>query len=216
MKNINTINKLTKISFSNIELQTLEFQFFLTKIEGLQWLETNKQISEYEIVELKKIIINTKDLVGYWNEQELIIRQISFILNLVNFYGVGYNFFSERNIGAIIEGCEIAGTVDFMVAGGKYTPTNPYFFIQEYKQQKNPSGDPLAQVLAEMMVSQSINQNRIMYGCYIVGKYWNFIILEDKNYTVLGSLDSTDYDDLVQILNKLNAVKEYIEKQLEN
>ena len=213
--NQNSNIKPAKISFSTVGLQTLEFQFLLTKIEGLKWLEINRQISEYEVLELKKIITKSKDLVEYWNEQELIIRQISFILDLVNFYGIGYNFFSERNIGAIIEGCEIAGTVDFMVAGGKYTPINPYFFIQEYKQQKNPTGDPLAQVLAEMMVSQSINQSAIMYGCYIIGKYWNFVILENKNYTVLPSLDSTIFEDLQEIFYRLKSVKEYIEKELE-
>ena len=105
-------------------------------------------------------------------------------------------------------------TVDFMVAGGKYTPTKPYFFIQEYKQQKNPSGDPLAQVLAEMLVAQKVNQTQTIYGCYIIGKYWNFVSMQNRQYTVLPSLDSTVKDDLENIILHLKSVKQYIEEQV--
>lgn len=204
--------KPTKISFSSIDLQTLEFQFLVKRQDDLiQWLKLPSIITKEESRQIDNIIFKNKDLVEYFNEQELIIRHISYILDLVNFYGEGYNYFSERNISAIIDEREISGVVDFMVAGGKYTPTEPYFFIQEYKQQKNPSGDPLAQVLAEILVAQAVNGNEEVYGCYIIGKYWNFVSMKGRNYSVLASLDSTVKKDLESIILHLKSVKEYIE-----
>jgi chromosome condensin MukBEF complex kleisin-like MukF subunit len=102
-----------------------------------------------------------------------------------------------------------------VVAKGISTPIKPYFFLQEYKRfQLGSKSDPLSQLLGEMLVANSINKTSKSFGCYIVGRFWYFVILENKNYTVSEPFDSINIDDLRTICLKLQAVKEYIENIL--
>ncbi len=65
------------------------------------------------------------------------------IIDFADYTIEGYNIFSQRPMSAKINGREIGGRVDFVLAKGKQKPTNPYFFIHEYKQEtKRGSGDP--------------------------------------------------------------------------
>jgi hypothetical protein len=39
--------------------------------------------------------------------------------------------------------------------------------------------NPIGQVLEAMLIAEELNQNtKPVYGCYIVVKSWNFIVLE--------------------------------------
>ena len=136
---------------------------------------------------------------------------------MANLEGENYNTFAERSFGGKVDGIDISGTVDFLVARGKYEPRTPYFFIQEYKKFKQgQDSDLLAQLLGEMLVCQVINSKDLICGAYIVGQYWRFVVLEKREYFVLDALNSTNFEELTEIISKLNWIKEYVEKQLKN
>ena len=49
-------------------------------------------------------------------------------------------------------------------------------------QQFDPNGDPAGQTLAAMLVAQVLNQHQqTIYGAYVVGSDWNFMVLAAWN-----------------------------------
>jgi hypothetical protein len=78
---------------------------------------------------------------------------------------------------------------------------NPYFHFQEYKRDKDPHGDPMAQLVEAFLIAQQINQNgKALFGCCVVGRFWYFVTMEAKNYCVSMAHDCTDEKDLQQII----------------
>ena len=66
---------------------------------------------------------------------------------------------------------------------------------------------PAGQTLAAMLVGQTLNEQPIpIYGCYIVGHVWRFMVLEGKNYTISREFLSTT-DDLMNIFGVLKSLK---------
>jgi hypothetical protein len=47
-----------------------------------------------------------------------------------------------------------------------------------------------------------------------MGKLWNFMVLEEKNYCISESYDCTKQDDLLQIIAILRKFKEILETRL--
>ena len=196
-------------NFSTLNMQDMVDTFGLKPIKNLAFGKSIVDNNQKKCLE--KLIIKTENQIQYWNEQELVIKYLSLILDLADIQGVDFNSFAERILGAKVDGIEFSGIVDFLIAKGRYEPRNPYFFIQEFKKAKNPSGDPLAQLLGELLVAQVINKNNEIYGLYIVGQFWYFIAMKGREFTELSPLDSTNLEDLEIILSHLNWVKEYIE-----
>ena len=199
-------------NFSSLNMQDLVDTFKLQHFK-LEFPESS--LLEYQIELIKKITRNSSQKIMYWNEQELIMKHIAFILDAVNFSGDNFDTFAERNLSGFVEGIEFAGIMDFVVARGEYEPREPYFFIQEYKRFKMGAGsDPQAQVLGEMLVAQKLNEENVVYGCYIIGKFWYFVILEEKKYAISAELDSTNLEELNKIVTKLNWIKQYVETKV--
>ena len=195
-------------NFSSLTLQNLTD---ITNIKTVDNLIFPSQELELDQDFMQDLILNSKNVIDYWTEQELVMKQLSFILKKANLKGDSYDTFAERALSANVDGYDFGGCVDFVIAKGKYEPTKPYFFIQEFKKSRNQSGDPLAQLLGEMLVAQELNQNTVIHGVYIVGKLWNFITMNGKEFSQEESLDSTNFGDLSQIFYRLNGIKQYIE-----
>ena len=89
----------------------------------------------------------------------------------------------------------------------------PYFFIHEYKQEtKKGSSDPKGQLLSELLVAQAKNDiKNPVYGCYVVGRSWFFVILHNKEYAVSRAYDASQAD-IYTIIAILRKVKEYVQK----
>ena len=82
----------------------------------------------------------------------------------------------------------------------------------EYKPEKNRDNDPLGQVLIAMVVAQQYNEQKFpVYGCYVNGRNWFFVVLHDDTYSVSRAYDATDIIDLQQILASLIDIKRIIE-----
>jgi hypothetical protein len=105
---------------------------------------------------------------------------------------------------------------DFMIASGVLdSPEVPYFHFQEYKRQTDPNGDPIGQLLEAMLIAKELNQSdKPIYGCYVMGKLWNFMVLENTTYCISESYDCTKQAELLQIISVLRKFKEILETRL--
>ncbi len=148
-----------------------------------------------------------------WNEDELKMQFIAPLLYLVNYDdSPHYHAFSQRPLSIKTDHIELSGVVDWMLASGKQLPRYPYFFLHEYKREKAGSNDPLGQLLAAMITAQFLNKapNQTIYGCYIIGKDWYFVILHQQVYAVSIPLNATDINVLSVIYKVLVQVKKAI------
>jgi hypothetical protein len=151
-----------------------------------------------------------------WNEAELQCRFISPLLHTIHMHGKYYNNFFERKLKVEIATYHVEGTVDFMVASGLYEPEQPYFFLHEYKRFKGTEADPLGQLLIAMIAAQLENNDGLpVYGCFVVGKYWSFVVLAGKEYAVSQGYDATNEQELLIIWNILHHTKIIIEERVQ-
>ncbi len=127
-----------------------------------------------------------------------------------------YRVFTQRQFSIQTAEVEANGRVEWFIATGKQTPKKPFFFLQEYKPEKNSGNDPLGQLLIAMVDAQILNENtqKPIFGCYIIGRLWFFIVLIEKQYSVSRAYDATQTDDLSEIVVILERVKIHIHKEL--
>ncbi len=208
-----------KSKFSDWTQQQLELTFGLAMEPELpslkSWLTDGKnvQASESEKVTLgplrKKLLFH----VNGWNEEEIKLFFIGQLLSLVDFEGKGYSSFAGRSLRAEIDDHELSGIADGMIATGRLEPISPYFCLHEYKPEKGKDVDPIGQVLSAMMVAQHLNADKKpMYGAYILGRLWFFLVLEaNRKYAVSLAHDATS-EDIFEIFGILAALKKRIEK----
>jgi hypothetical protein len=155
----------------------------------------------------------------YWNEEELKIKFIGPLLDLVKFDDEKFRIFYDRPLTAQVDGITLSGTVDMMVATGFQIPTTPFFCIHEYKQENKRDGDPKGQLLIEMIAAQAINNaeskyiNKPIYGCYVLGRNWFFMVLQDKKYSVSSGFDASQ-EDIFQVFRILRNIKQKILQML--
>jgi hypothetical protein len=105
-----------------------------------------------------------------------------------------------------------------MVARGWREPEIPYFCLQKYKRDKDPNGAPAAQVLAAMLVAQHLNANdggsaqareHAIYGCYIVGRMWYFVVLSGTEYAMSAGYNAAR-DEIFEVFAILKSLKHII------
>jgi hypothetical protein len=151
--------------------------------------------------------------VDSWNEEDLKMYFISKLIDLVEFHQLTYRAFFDTYLKTELAGKSIAGRVDCVLGRGSQFPQNPLFFLQEYKPQKNPSGDPLGQLLAAMLSCQKINNDTQspLYGCYVIGRLWLFVVLQEKEYIISHAFDvanKAQLEELIGILKKIRVIYE--------
>jgi len=194
-----------------------KFQVVLQKQSNLlkAWLAVHCSPAAEDEKLLDTLRENLQNHVYDWNEEELKVKFIAPLLCLVNFDQEDYQSFWDREISVIYEGEKLSGALDFVVAQGKRVPKRPYFFIHEYKKELESSNDPLGQLLIAMIAAQKLNgDQRPIYGAYVVGRLWNFIVLEGLDYTVSLAYDATK-DELKDIFGILGNTKTIIEALLQ-
>jgi hypothetical protein len=208
-------------SFEYWQYEDLELTFGLERLYEYEplsaWLS-----EQCEIIEPAKSLLDTlqQELIqkaDAWNEDELKFFFISQVIFLVNFSGKKFNAFTQRPLAAKkkdVHGneVELKGRVEFMVATGKQNPREPFFFLHEYKPEKRRDTDPLGQLLSAMLAARALNQvKHTLYGCYVIGRNWFFVILEGDKYCVSQAFDATQ-DDLFRIYCILKACRRYVEQ----
>lgn len=176
------------------------------------WLNVDTNVSEEEQKELVRLQTKLRENVDIWNEQELIIKFIALLIDKVDYDSTEYKTFANRKLKGKIDGEEIAGEVDLMVASGKFEPKEPYFCLHEYKKEKGVDNDPLGQLIIAMMTAQALNQHpHPIYGAYVMGRNWFFLTLEGRSYCISDEYVATR-DDLFKIFGILKKLKDLIKK----
>ncbi len=206
-------------SFEQWQYEELELTFGLERLyeyEPLQaWLTEKCELVEplkSQLERLRQELVYGADA---WNEDELKFFFISPVIHLVDFTSKKFRAFTQRPLAAKkmdVRGneVELKGRVEFVVAIGKQNPREPFFFLHEYKPEKRRDTDPLGQLLAAMLAARELNPvKHTLYGCYVIGRYWYFVILDGDKYAVSQSFDATQ-DDIFNIYCILKACKGYV------
>ena len=198
------------------------------------WLKADNKLTVEEIQFIEAKREKADRYIYSWNEIELQTKFIAPLTELVDFDNENYFFssFSERKINATYGSIPLKGKVDWMVAIGQSQPHLPFFFIHEYKKEQGFEGDPRGQLLSAMLAASILNQtppnqenigfnpypkhekNMPIYGCYITGQFWRFLVLQKKNYVISRAYDALIPNDLQQIIRILKKQKEMIINRL--
>lgn len=179
------------------------------------WLKVDKIPELSDFLKYLQEELNTN--VNDWNEDELKLMFIGPLLTAIRFNNPPhYKVFSQRKAVLKTDKIEAQGKVEWLVAQGKKTPRKPFFFIHEYKKELGGANDPLGQLLIAMAYAQEENEAKVpIYGTYVVGRLWFFVILEKKEYAVSRAYDATQNDDLPLIVANLEKVKQHIHQYLD-
>jgi hypothetical protein len=183
----------------------------------LRWLGTTTVLSAYEQETFSRILAQAIENIDAWAEEDLKMNFIAFILELANLKSSKYiRTFFDKTIEAERDGFFLKVKSDFMIGKGILDMLQvPYFHFQEYKKEKDPNGDPLAQLLEAFLIAQVLNKNqKPIYGCYVIGRFWYFVIMEEKQYCISEAFDSTKADSLLQIIAVLRHFKQILETEL--
>ena len=211
-----------KVNFKDCDRIFLDEIFYLVQVQKhnllTNWCEKGML---YELTPFEEETVNRYQetliyRVDDWNEQELIENFIGPMFSLINFNTLKYGLFSERLLKAIIDDYELSGYPDAIVAKGRRKPEIPYFCFHEYKKENETKGDPAGQCLVAMLVAQELNHNeRPLYGVYVVGKHWYFMVLQGKEYAISKSFQAIDEDifEIVKLLKHLKSIIEEYVKQ---
>jgi len=181
------------------------------------WLDATSTFADYETIILEKLREEAKIKISSWNEEELKMKYLSFIVSFANYNeDEEYNVYFERPIVAEVEGHKINVIVDFMIAKGvRDYVQKPYFCFHEYKREKKYNDDPIAQVLLAMLAAKENNKSdKPVYGAYIIGRNWFFMILENKKFSISKAFDCTEKDDLYKIIALLRKFRVIIKTTL--
>jgi len=211
-----------KKNLKDCDLYFLETTFGLVELEKMEllnrWIESSKK---YEIDDFEmRTITNLQQKLNYrvhdWNESELTEHFIGPLFSLIDMNTKEYGMFSERLLKCTFENYDLSGYPDAIIAKGRRRPEIPYFCFQEYKKEKDPDGDPQGQCLAAMLVAQELNNNqKPVYGVYVVGRNWFFMILQGKEYAISNAYKATD-EELFEIIKLLKHLKSIIEEYVKS
>lgn len=206
-------------SFGNWDTQDIHLTFGIQELDNLPdmevWATHTEDIPEKIAGDLellrKELLLLNED----WNEDELKMNFIAPFLHLIHYRQRDtYNIFYQRTLSATVNEIEMGGIIDMEIAKGWKKPIKPYFFLHEYKQEQGGKGDARGQLLAAMITAQALNQDeKPIFGAYLVAASWRFVILKEKSYTVLR-LDATKKEDLTKIYAMLCWIKKWIHKEL--
>lgn len=203
-------------SFKEWTLAALDETFRLQQIRTMpaleEWVNGSADLSDFEHQTLAQLQENLIMNVHDWNERELAYNFIGPVMAFVKFTTNQSNFFAERLFSGTVDGIEMGGRPDGMLASGFREPKTPYFCFQEYKKELDPEGDPAAQVLAAMLVAQELNEHHApVYGCYVNGSFWYFLVLREREYCISRPYVATG-DDVFEIFRILKVLKQIVLK----
>ncbi len=207
METINYSNVTKDIIRKKLGLKNVEKCEFLTN-----WLDRSKttEITDIETFVAEKLQKMMLRRIEEWNEFELSEHFIGPIMAMVDFNTDYFSMFAERTIEVQTENFLLTGKADMLVASGETEPISPYFCLQEYKRQTAPNNHPLFQVIAEMYAaSQKNNNSKPVYGISIIGKMWQFVVLQNSDYCLSYSF-TADSPQIFEIFKILKALKDIL------
>ncbi len=214
---------MQKIIFRECTLDLLEESFGLVQIFEntvlTTWQGISTTITEHEQAHL--LLLRNALLLGgnAWNEVELENKFISPLIMLTQIDNPTFAYFLERTLSCQLGEYELSGTVDGLIASGFRNPHKPFFCLHEYKRAIDNQGNPDAQVLAAMLTARELNGDKQpIYGVFIIGSIWQFIVLEHNQYCLSQKYDASairkGQDDVLAIFQMMKALREIIAQRL--
>jgi hypothetical protein len=190
--------------FDNFGLQQVRKMTALTEWQdAINTLTITADEKKYLDILREKIFADVEN----WNEEEVKMKSIFPILSLVDFEINGFKVFAQRKLSTVLDNIPLSGKPEWIVAKGISMPKNPYFFIHQYKKKYGNSADPRAQLLVAMLAAQQVNATNLpLYGLYVAGKSWNFVVLQGREYAVTDTYTATQ-TDIYDILKLLFFIK---------
>jgi hypothetical protein len=168
------------------------------------------KIPEPDIEILEKYRLRLQQQGTFWNEEELKMRFLAFLFDYVAIVEPQkIEIFFERTLSATLQQKKYTVICDCLFARpfGIYEPQIPYFFLQEFKKQKQAE-DAEGQMLMAMLIAQANNNNeQPIYGCYIQGRYWVFATLHQQNYCISRTFEITQNNDYYAVISILKHLK---------
>ncbi len=208
---------MQKSYFKDWTLDKIDDAFGTAQVEELpilnELLNFDYQVDDFERRYLSMLSKDYLNLGGdNWNEVELENKIISPVIVFSGIQNKKFSYFLERDLATTIDQFELSGRVDGMIATGFRSPKVPHFCLNEYKRQTDPDGDPQGQALIAMLVAQKINDNqKPIYGSYIIGRNWYFLALVGKEYAISKDFSCVD-DEMFDIFRILKSLRVQIEK----
>jgi hypothetical protein len=177
-----------------------------------KWLNFKSILTALQKTLFETLCQEMKEDGDYWNEEELKIQFVGLLFRIADI-NVKHKIkvFYERPISAIVKDKPLNVVADCLVAKPMEfnTPQTPFFFLQEFKKGKGEKKDPEAQMLVAMLIAQTLNNNdKPIYGGFLVGSIWVFAILEGSKYCTSRKFDAANKEDLLQIIFMLRYLKE--------
>ena len=205
--------------FSKWTIEEVEEYFHLTLIEQsqplIEWQTSAIEVLPHEETQLTNLGERLREHVHDWNEEELKIYFIGGLLNVVNYLHKAYQAFFERPLSVKIGNERLGGVVDCIIAAGRRSPKRPYFCLHEYKPERHKTSDPWGQVLAAMIAAQQLNHDdKPVYGAYVTGREWFFVVLHGMTHAVSLAYDATKDAELRDIFKMLKYIKQLVEYEL--
>jgi hypothetical protein len=206
---------MTMLKKMPFDLATIAQTFLLQRTEESlalkHWLAAKFALQTTEQQLLEQVYQEMSVSSDYLNEEELKIRLIAPLFQIANIdEGDKIRVFYERTLTAVVGDFQISVVCDCMVAAATIfkTPTNPYFFLQEFKKAKGEKRDPEAQMLLAMLAAQAVNQNdQPIYGGFLIGAVWRLATLSGNQYSTSRQFFATNLSDLQQLVFALRQLK---------
>ncbi len=212
----------TNKSFKSWTYEEVNDTFGLKRVFEHQFLD---QLATYTLPamhekhkQIEKLRRLALEYIETWNEDEYKFFFISPFMQLVEFVSPHYKAFTQRSLSVQYDNNTktTEGNVEFMLAKGLQTPKKPHFFLHEYKPEKQKDNDPLGQLLIAMVAAQRTNEdNQPIYGVYLNGRNWFFVLLEESQYAVSNPYVATA-NDIFDLFAVLLFLKDEMEKLYKN
>lgn len=205
-------------TFKEWDLTKLDKAFGLKQIWKCEllssWQNISIEISDFEKEYLLMLQYSLIRGGKAWNEVELENKFISPVIMMAHIDDEQIGYFLERPLKGIVGNYELSDIVDGMIATGFRDPDVPFFCMHEYKKSIENQGSPDAQALAAMLVAREQNNNeKPIYGMYIVGLTWNFMVLDGQEYCISKDYKADD-EEVFDIFRMLKALKQIILRDL--
>ena len=208
----------TDESFKNWRAQEVETAFGIKRVKRSalldRWLAAQPEYGKYDSITVERLRQDAEDNIDSWNEAALKFFFIGPIVSLVNFNEEDYHGFLEQTLYVENDQARARGNVDFLVATGRDIPASPFYLLHEYKPESTTILDPKGQLIIAMLAARIANEEaglvQPIYGSYVIGRLWFFVILNGNEYTISRAFDCTLPDGVDAIYRALLEVKSYI------
>jgi hypothetical protein len=205
-------------TFKDWNLTALEKAFDLKQVWQLDLLDAWQKMPCKISAADKKSVLKLQNVLKrggqYWNEAELENKFISPLIMLAEIDDMQIGYFLERPLSATVGDYQLSGIVDGMIATGFREPDIPLFCMHEYKRSLENQGALDAQVLAAMLVAREMNpQPQPIYGMFVVGLVWQFIVLDGNHYCI-SKTHNADDEEIFILFKMLKNLKTIITAHL--